>query len=82
MAWSTFESWQLWHIVVNACSASDRMNSFVSALFLSRILIIGSKYVSIHLFRKKNMSLIVIIATLERADLRESASLQICLTRE
>ena len=61
--------------------ASSDMNPLVSLPLLSNILMIGSRYVSMHLFRNRNMSRIVIKAILERLDLKESANFVSCFTR-
>ena len=69
-------------MVSSVASASSDMNALVSLPLFSRILISGSRYVSMHLFKNWNMSLIVMIAILLREERRESESLVNCLTSE
>ena len=65
-----------------AASAASLMKVAVSLPRLSKIFISGSRYVSMQRLRKKNMSLMVIRAILERDDRIESDNLTNCFTSE
>ena len=69
-------------MVKRAASASSEIKALVSLPRLSRILIRGSRYVSMHRFKNWNMSRMVISAIFERDERRESDSFVSCLTRE
>ena len=69
-------------IVTSAAAASSEIKALVSLPRLSSILTIGSRYVSMHLFRNQNMSLIVIKAILLSEERSESDSFVSCFTSE